>query len=141
LFSCSLITIHLAPYGRHLIPATALAWTMNLQRNGQGTRYTERPLTDQAHTKETFRSFPGQTKVLDHLHVPDEDHNLDHWIGHRKTQDAWHQDLMKTLSDSHTESDQVLLYGPAAFLANTARILDDFGATQSLQLSIYRPRY
>lgn len=38
---------------------------------------------------------------------------------------------MKTLSDSHTESDQVLLYGPAAFLANTARILDDFGATQS----------
>lgn len=44
--------------------------------NGQGTRYTERPLTDQAHIKEPL-GLSGSDKVLDHLH-------LDRWIGHRK---------------------------------------------------------
>ena len=48
----------------------------------------------------------------------------------RKTQDACHKEFEKTLSDSHTESDQVLLYEPAAFLDKITITSDDFGDTQ-----------
>jgi hypothetical protein len=58
---------------------------------------------------------------------------FDDWIGHRKTRDACHRDFEKTLSGSHTESDHVLLYGPAAFLDKMTIILDDFGDTVQFQ--------
>lgn len=96
---------------------------------GKSTGYSERPLTDLEHIKEPF-GLSRSDKVLGHIDVLHEDHCFDDWIGHRKTQDACHQDFEKTLSGSHTESDHFLLYGPAAFLDKITIILDDFGDTQ-----------
>jgi hypothetical protein len=91
----------------------------------KNTSHSERPPADEEYKEPSSHS--GSDEIRDHLHNLDGNRRLDDWIGHRKTQNVCHQDL-KTLFNSHTEPDQILLHGPTAFLDNTAIILDNLGA-------------